>query len=235
MRHILIAVITLCFLMLSNANAHDAWIVKDGKAFAVVYGHGDKLDPYSFEKVKEVKAFDLAGKEIPVELKKHSDKVIIVPAKELSVLTLFFDNGFWLKTTDGWKNISKKEAKGMQLVEPAVHSLKYSKSLTQWTERITKPFGMRLEIVPLKNPLMLKVGSILPIMAYFDGKPIEGASINAGGYHKEDMKTDKNGMAEVKIESAGFQIIAAGIKIPLKDNPNADVLSLSANITFDVK
>jgi hypothetical protein len=57
----------------------------------------------------------------------------------------------------------------------------------------------------------------------------------AGGYHREDLKTDKNGTAEVKIEKSGFQIITAGIKIPLKDNPNADVLSLSANITFEVK
>lgn len=232
MRQVLIALIAMYFLMFSTAFAHDAWIEKKGDEFVVLYGHGDKIDPYDLKKIKEVKAFDTARKEISVEVKAKGDGAVVVPKGNAALITLYFDNGFWSKTPDGWKNKPKKEQP--DAVESS-HSVKYSKALTAWSDKLSKPLGMKMEIVPLKNPLSLKAGDILPIKVFFDGKSMEGASVDIGGYHKEDMKTDKNGMAEVKIQKAGSQIIAAGIKIPLKDNPDADILSISTNITFEVK
>ncbi len=227
--------IIFCLAMLvisMNAFAHDAWIEKKGNNFVVVYGHGVETESYAPNKVKEVKAYDVNGNIVQAVIEKEGYPVIIKPKGNAALITLYFDNGFWSKTPDGWKNKPKKEQP--DAVESS-HSVKYSKALTAWSDKLSKPLGMKMEIVPLKNPLSLKAADILPIKVFFDGKPMEGASVDIGGYHKEDMKTDKNGMAEVKIQKAGSQIIAAGIKIPLKDNPDADILSISTNITFEVK
>lgn len=232
MRQILFAAIMLCFMMFSNAFAHDAWIEEKDGQFIVLYGHGNKTETYDAGKVKEVRAYGTDRSIVQVTVIKEGYPVIIKPKGNAALISLFFDNGFWSKAPDGYKNKPKKEV--TDAIESS-HSMKYSKAILKWSDKFSKPLGMKMEIVPLKNPLSLKAGDSLPLKVFLDGKPAEGASINAGGYHKDDMKTDKNGMAEVKIEDSGFQIIAAGIKIPLKDNPNADVLSLSANITFEVK
>ncbi len=219
-------------LLASFSYAHDAWIEKKDGQFIVLYGHGNKTETYDAAKVKEVRAYGIEGSIVQVTVEKEGYPVIIKPKGKAALISLFFDNGFWSKTPDGWKNKPKKEVP--DAVESS-HSMKYSKAILKWSDKFSKPLGMKMEIVPLKNPLSLKAGDTLPLKVFLDDKPVEGASINAGGYHKDDMKTDKDGMADVKIEKSGFQIIAAGIKIPLKDNPNADVLSLSANITFEVK
>jgi nickel transport protein len=227
--------IVFCILMLviaTNAIAHDAWIEKKDGQFIVLYGHGDKTETYDAAKVKEVKAYGIDGRIVQVAVEKEGYPVIIKPKGKTALISLFFDNGFWSKTPDGYKNKPKKEAP--DAVE-SFHSVKYSKAILRWDDKFAKPLGVKMEIVPMKNPLSLKAGDNLPLKVFLDGKPVEGASVNAGGYHREDLKTDKNGTAEVKIEKSGFQIITAGIKIPLKDNPNADILSLSANITFEVK
>ncbi len=227
-----ILIFTVMFVIATNAFAHDAWIEKKDGQFIVLYGHGDKTETYEAAKVKEIRAYGIDGRTVQVAISKKGYPVIIKPKGKVAFISLFFDNGFWSKTPDGYKNKPKKEVP--DAVESS-HSIKYSKAILKWSDKLAKPLGVKMEIVPIRNPLSLKAGDTLPLKVFLDGKPVEGASVNVGGYHKEDLKTDKNGMAEVKIEKSGFQIITAGIKIPLKDNPNADVLSLSANITFEVK
>jgi len=90
-------------------------------------------------------------------------------------------------------------------------------------------------IVPLKNPLSLKVGDALPIKVFYEGKPIEGVAIYGVGYHKEKIRTDRYGMANVIIEKVGNQKIGAIHKIHLDNNPDADYLVRTTNITFEVK
>jgi len=220
------------FVITVSALAHDVWIEKKGKDFVVLYGHGVNTETYDPDKVKEVKAYSIDGSIVQVKVEKEGYPVIIKPKGKTALIYLFFDNGFWSKTPDGWKNKPKKEVP--DALESS-HSIKYSKAILKWSNKFSKPLGMKMEIVPLKNPLSLKVGDSLPLKVFLDGQPVEGASVNVGEYHKEALKTDKNGIAEIKIEKSGFQIVSANIKIPLKDNPNADILSLSAIITFDVK
>lgn len=224
---------TLMLIISVNAFAHDVWIEKKGNEFIVLYGHGDKHDPYDPAKIKEAMAYDSKGNSIPVEVIRQKDRASLSPKGKAFAVTLFFDNGYWLKTTDGWKNISKKDAKGLQLVEPARHSLKYSKALMQWAERYTRPLGMRLEIVPANNPFLLKKGEHIVFTVFYEGKPLEEASIETGE-HKELAKTDKKGMASIPVES-GINVIVAKHRVPIKDNPDADIISISSTLTFEVR
>ncbi len=232
--------VIFCALMLIvsfNAFAHDVWVEKKDGKFFIVYGHGEKHDPYDPSKIKEVIAYDSNGNPTPVEVIRHKDSASLSTKERVSAFTIFFDNGYWVKTTEAWRNISKieAEAKGMQLVEPARHSLKYAKSLIQWAEIYTKPLGMKLEVVPASNPLLMKKGESLSVTVFYEGRPLEGARIESGyiGHH-EIAKTDKKGVAVIPVKS-GMNVIVAKHSVPIKDNPHVDIISISSTLTFEVK
>ncbi|WP_435546944.1 DUF4198 domain-containing protein [Desulfobacterium sp. N47] len=153
--------------------------------------------------------------------------------------SIFFDGGYGVKTTEGWKRLTKREAKGNFEIIESFRSQKYSKTMLSPSDVSSKPLGLRLEIVPQKNPFAIKVGETLPIKALFEGKPLQGATIKAGCTYERKLKeyqaTDKDGIANIVIEKSGNQIIATSYKTPLKDDPDADTLSLSTNIVFEVK
>ncbi|MEW6001170.1 MAG: DUF4198 domain-containing protein [Nitrospirota bacterium] len=228
--------VLMVFTFLCPVFAHDIWVEKQDGKLIILYGHVDKNKFESIEpaKIKEVKGFDKNGKDMRVKIEQNKDSLSISPAKEVAAIELFFDGGYWVKTTEGYKNISKREAK--EYIE-SMHSIKYGKSLFSWNRKFVEPFGMRFEIIPLKNPFEIKKGKVLPIKVLFEGKPLEGASIKLSGYGKEttELVTNKNGTADIVIEKAGIQIITARHKIPLKDNPDADNLSLGTALTFEVK
>ena len=239
MRHILITAVTLCFMMFSNAFAHDVWMEKRNGDIGILYGHGLKLDPYDPEKIKDAKGFDSKGKAVKVEIVKRKESALISPKGEAATIGMLFDGGYGVKTTEGSKKLTKREAKGNFEIIESTRSYKYSKAMVGPSDVFSKPIGLRLEIVPQKNPFAIKIGETLPIKVLFEGKPLEGAIIKAGCTHERKLKeypaTDKDGIANIVIEKSGNQIIATSYKTPLKDDPDADTLSLSTNIVFEVK
>ena len=227
-------IFTIFFVILiySSGFAHDVWMEKKEGKLIVQWGHADKTEPYDPAKVREVKAFDIWGKEIAVSLAKEKDSVAITPREEVAVVTLVFDSGFWTKTTEGFKNIPKK---GVEGVMESFHSLRFSKEILRWSDKLAKPVGMEFELVPLKNPLSAKFGGILPVKVFYEGKPLEGAKIYGGGKRKDALKTGPDGIANVVIGEVGNHKIGALHKIPLHNNPDADYLVRTTNLTFEVK
>lgn len=211
--------------------AHDTWVGKEGNAFAVMWGHG-KGDPYKPSNVKEAKAYDAAGKEVAVTIKPQKTKAILVPAKAPALVAIFFKSGPWVKTPEGYKNISKREAKN---VITSLKSETHSKNLWKWNNRFSKPLGGKMELVPLKNPVSLKVGDKFPFQVFYNGKPLAGATVRAAGVAKNSLKTDANGKAEIVIKKKGFQVVVANLKTPIPNDPDVDTLSETANLTFEVK
>jgi len=208
---------------------------KDGNFF-VVSGHENKWDSYDPARVREVKAFDNKGRVVAVEVVNQKDVVSIVPKKNVSIITVFFDNKYWVKSTEGWKNITKREAlkQSLQLVESG-ESFKFGKYIAQWSENFTKPLGTKLEVVPMKNPLILKPGDTLSVKVLLDGEPVANASMSVKGSHDETMKTDKDGLANMLIGKSGHNVISATAQVPYTNNPDADQLYLRATLAFEVK
>jgi nickel transport protein len=114
------------------------------------------------------------------------------------------------------------------------YSSQFVKSLFANSDASTKPVGMKLEIIPLKSPYELKAGELLPIKVFFDGRPVEGVTVEINS-DKEAFKTDEDGVASVKISGKGMQCILAKKKIPSRDNPDADYYSYTTAFTFDLK
>lgn len=232
MKMILLIGVVVFLWLVSPSVAHDTWVGQDGSALVVKWGHGDKLDPYKPESVKEAKGFDASGQMVAVTIKPQNGKVALAPAKEPAALTLVFASGPWVKTPEGYKSVSKREAKD---VIESMKGLTYNKNIWQWSDSFAKPLGGKMEIVPLKNPLTLKVGDNLPFLVLYDGKPLAGATVTAEGVEKNYLKTDATGRAEVAVKKSGLNVVKANFRTPTPNDPDADILSETANLVFEVK
>jgi len=227
----------LCLVLVLSlatvAAAHDTWVGKGADGLVVLRGHdGQGGDPYKPEYVKEAKAFDANGKEQAISIKPAENKAILPTAQEPALVAIVYNSGAWVKTPEGWKNVSKREAK--DIIESA-KGIAYSKNLFQWHDSFAKPIGAKMEIVPLKNPLSLKVGDSLPVQVLYDGKPLAKIGLKAEGHGKDEITTDAQGQAAIALKKTGLTIISANLRTPLPNDPDADVLSETANLTFTIK
>src|SRR5207244_1981178 len=75
-----------------------------------------------------------------------------------------------------------------------------------------KPFGHRLEIVPLSDPGKVKPGETLGVRLLFEGKALAGVALFA--LHREGQKvlkqkltTDTEGQARIKLSHSGPWLI----------------------------
>ncbi|SFM72324.1 DUF4198 domain-containing protein [Thermodesulforhabdus norvegica] len=233
MVRMIISSIVIMLLGLAQVSAHDAWFEPNDGKFVILYGHGEELESYDISKIKEVKAHDGQGNGTVLDVKKREDgKAVVAPPDNTVMLTMVFDNGFWVKTEEGWKNVSKRNV-GSYL--ESCHSMKFAKHIIDWSPVLTNAVGLKMEIVPLKNPMSLKTGEVLQVKVLLDGKPVEGVTVATGGGHKSGMTTNNAGIVDVLIEKPGFQFISASYRVPLRNNPDADELLLSSNLTFYVE
>lgn len=115
-----------------------------------------------------------------------------------------------------------------------VTSEKYGKSIIiadKGNDIISRPFGHRIEIIPLKNPSEVKTGDSFPVKVLFEGKPLATyVYATYAGYYSEDepfpfsTKSNEEGVAYVKISQPGIWIIVSNHKV-----------DFSASLTFEIK
>ncbi|WP_424191610.1 DUF4198 domain-containing protein [Ampullimonas aquatilis] len=220
-------------LQITSACAHDAWVEARGDSYVVVYGHADKLESFSADKIKRLTALSNKGINLPVTIKPNSsngDAVQFNIAGKPGLAMVFFDNGYWSKTTEGYKNQPKSEVPD---TISASHSVKYGKTVFEWGAAVTQVQGQQLEIVPL-SVTKPQAGKRLSLKVLWDGKPLSGGKVEYGEYTKEKtIETDINGTAEIPVTS-GRQVISASHKYPLVNDSAADTYSASANLIFVV-
>jgi nickel transport protein len=234
MKKSIVLMVVVILLSAQGVWAHHPWIEKEGDRFEVKWGHPPTAGPYEPGKVKEIKVFDKKGKAVKFERKDAEDKLYIHPEGDVSMVTLFFEGEYIVNTPEGKKKLTKREAQkaGLQVVD-SFYYYQFAKSLFAYSDAVTKPIGMRFEIVPLNNPFTLKDRELLPIKVLFDGKPLEGVTMKMGT--KEVAKTDRDGVANIPFTEQGLQVILANYKIPTTDNPDADYFSYTTVLTFEAK
>lgn len=216
-------------LLPASAWGHEYWIEKKGDGYAVIYGHGDKRLEYDPADVKKIIVMDAEGKPVPFRRQVQGKVLLVRPERQASLIVADLDSGYWSKTIYGWKNLPRRKAS--RVVE-ANRQLHYSKSLVAYGEAATRPVeGMRLDIVPLKNPLEMKAGEALQVRVVFDGRPAPGADIESE--HGKTAETDREGLAKIALKK-GRQLLTASIKVPLKDDPDADFLAVTTTLAFEV-
>jgi nickel transport protein len=219
------------------ALAHDTWIEKRNGELLVLRGHAGEVEAYDPALVKEATARDAKGQVVEVKIVKNRENAALSTKGNPAIVAALYDSGYWLKTTDGWKKATKREGQGKYTIVESLKGKQWCKNFLTATDESLKPVGQRFEVVPGKDPMSARVGDKLPIKVIFDGKPVEGATITTGGGHGQDMKdplkTDKEGMASVAIQKSGVQMVKASYSVPIKDDPDSDVLHVASTITFD--
>lgn len=235
-KKLMLLILVIILLTATFSYAHDFWLEKKDGRYYVVSGHDDKWDVYETDRVKEVKAFTVKGDSAKIDIVRQNNIVYIPSKTDIGAITVFFDNHYWVKTTEGWKNITKREAlkQGLQIVESG-QSFKYAKYIEKWSDSFAKPLAMKMEIIPLKNPFAVKQGEKLPLKVLLDGRPVENAAVFMHAKHDEVAKTDKNGQVDVVVDINKMNIISVTTRLPFKDNPDADQLYLRTSLSFGGK
>lgn len=186
--------------------AHNVWLIAKGDDLELQYGH-ETSEVYNPIKVTEFKGYDKSGAPIPLERDPMPEAFALKKNPQAAMITVVFDNGYWVEgsSSSEWKNVSKETA---QTFPGYHHPIKLHESLYAWGTALTKPIGLKFEIVPLQNPF--KATGTLPVQVLFDGKPLPGAKVEYGihGDKAPSVQTDERGKAFVPITVRGEQFIA---------------------------
>jgi uncharacterized GH25 family protein len=228
---VLVVFSTLMIFQAGIVSGHDFFIEPKGEDFMVVFGHGKEREDYDLNKIRKIKVLDLQGQDIPVHREKKEKGLILKTSGRPSTIMASIDNGYWSKTIYGWKELPKR--KTSRVVE-AIRSLFFSKMIMAWNEglrAVSSEAG--LDIVPLKNPFELKTGESLAAKVFLRGQPLPGAEV-IGSDHNKLGKTDQEGLIKGPLVR-GQNVLTVEYKEPLKDDPDADALILTATLTFEVK
>jgi nickel transport protein len=221
--------------MTSVVYAHSAWIAQRSGKMSVIYGHGASDDAYNTAKVKDAKALSVTGESLEATLE-TAGSYLALNAADLDKVAVFgvtFDNGFWTEKADGeWVNEGKSKHPG---AKSAGHYIKHVVSVVKPLQKTGTPIGHALEILPLADPLALKVGDELKVRVLLKGKPLADAEI-IGEYTTDpdvkSAKTDANGEATIKVRNFGLNVLVTDYTEKLSGNPDADQIGHNASLSF---
>jgi uncharacterized GH25 family protein len=101
--------------------------------------------------------------------------------------------------------------------------------------------GYPVEIVPVTNPYLLKSGNTFEFQCLKDGKPLVNQFVMTGREDADgkliigkNVRTDKNGMAKIKLDGAGKWYVRF-INMTRLNDPNLNYESKWATLTFEIK
>lgn len=235
---ILFVGVLLNVFLLGSAAAHYLWVVKDGEAYIVARGvPPERLDPYNPMSVKSFIAVDAEGMRVPeakLERIDMSEQVRFMTSEDVAVVGVSCDWGYRVKTTDGKKLLSRSRAEqaGLSVIE-AFFSSQNAKVLFQHAGCVTKPMGMKFELVPLEDLSTVSSDRVLRIQALFDGKPLPETRIFAPKGKK--ILTDEQGIVQIKLDQQGRQVLRARHKVPVVGDPDKDYHLFTTFLVFDTQ
>jgi nickel transport protein len=200
------------------ASAHDIWITLAGPADArraiVNYGHPYDRPPTVADKIIDIFAITKTGQESLIQdlTITREGQWFVVETKPFhdeghTLIAVRYDNGYWIKTADGYRNATNREVPNAL---DGLWSVKFGKALTGPDAPWDKVLAHELEIVPLSDPLTVKPGEKLRLRVLFRGKPLSDGKIERGDgltvVPEADIPrftTDTDGVAEVPIVKSG--------------------------------
>jgi uncharacterized GH25 family protein len=106
-----------------------------------------------------------------------------------------------------------------------------------------QPVGDPLEIIPLRHGRHLTQGEILPVKVIYDGKALASVDVRAtyAGFSDQpntfalSTKTDKDGMAFIKLLEKGNWLVNVMYEVPYPDKEECDNYRYNYSFTFLVQ
>jgi uncharacterized GH25 family protein len=217
------------------AQAHGIWFAQRSSQLALIYGVGaEDLDSVKrLPKVKTVAAYDDQGKDVPTQLAPNGPLLVVSTENQPAIVAAILDNGLWSKTPDGkWHNKGKDEVPGATRSE---HTVKYAVHLRRLN--VVPPVlpAHKLQIVPLVKQLPDQMGQALTVRVLYEGKPVQGASVQADYVTDPDsapLKTGPDGTATIKVRNQGLNVVAATLATPPADPAKTNQDEHLATLSF---
>jgi len=216
------------------AQAHGIWFAQRSNQLALIYGVGaDDLDAVKrLPKVKTVAAYDENGKEVPTQLAPNGPLLVVNIDNQPAIVAAILDNGPWSKTPDGkWHNKGKDEVPDATISE---HTVKYTVHLRRLNVAPPVLPAHKLQIVPLVKQLPEQMGQALTVRVLYEGKPVQGASVQPDYVtdpDSEPVKTGADGTATIKVRNQGLNVVVATFAAPpanpAKSNRDEHLATLS--------
>lgn len=145
---------------------------------------------------------------------------------------------------DGLEDIISARAKNGTSNNPAKeHVMCYAKLLVEAgnvrDETFKKNVGFPIEIMPDRDPCLLKKGDVLHLRILFQGKPLFGAKVRIWNYYDhltttQNIYTQQDGTIEMTISGSGSWLINVVKMIPLK-SADAEWQCYRGSLTFSIK
>lgn len=100
----------------------------------------------------------------------------------------------------------------------------------------TRPLGLTLEIVPLRNPYSLGADHILPVRVLYAGRPLPGALVKLTNLEFDDkplrtVRSDAAGRASFEVPQVGSWLVNVIWTQPVT-SPEADYRTVFSSLTF---
>lgn len=103
---------------------------------------------------------------------------------------------------------------------------------------VTKPVGLRCEIVPVSNPVLLTPGSELAVVVLFEGKPLANALVDArtaaDQHVKLQTRTNERGEAKFVLPVAGLWVVDTVEMVDAPKDSGAEWESIWASLAFEL-
>lgn len=198
---VLIAALVAVFIAwASSAEAHDLWLVSGEGRIEVRLGHPGDVSLPEKPRLFDLAALGAGGKPVTLlDQLSAADNVLSAPApKGASVVAARYDSGFWVKTTQGYRNTHRRNLPDNL---KSLWSQKFAKLLISG-EGATQAVGHRLELVPLADPFRLKSGEPLKVRVSYGGKPLAGAEVEVS-----DAKTKTDTPRKVTADASGVATV----------------------------
>lgn len=197
------------------AAAHEMWLAAQSGRVELLYGHPGDLSQPDKGRLYELNALS-GGKTAPLrdQAAVANGRLSAPLPKEASVVGARLDNGFWVKTAQGYRNTHRVNIPDNL---SSVRSEKFAKLLLS-DDGATKPLGHRFELVPQADPFRLKPGEPLKVRVEYEGKPQAGAKVEVSDGKTEPetprvVAADDRGIVSVEL-LPGTTVLLAEYKGP---------------------
>ena len=255
---VIACLMVLVGLVSTPAYAHYFWLTVNnynpspGQEIVINIGWGHKFPRDDQPRAKMVRKMNLflvnpQGKKIPLSVKPKGERGVEPIRVKLksrgTYLAVLAVRTFVTKTIEGYFYKPKNELKNVLKsfwYEPVAKAIINVGAPGGSTYK--KRLGYQFEIVPLENPAYVKEGGMFPVSITLNGKParVWVYSTYAGFSNLRNtfawtIRSDKKGIANVKILKKGLWLVKTETSLPYKDPSKADTYKFISTLTFEIK
>ncbi|KFL47807.1 hypothetical protein IL54_3234 [Sphingobium sp. ba1] len=217
-------------------SAHGIWFAQRATQIALIYGVGaDDLDAVKrLPLIKTVTGYDADWAPVTTSLRTAGPIPVVDSEEPIAAVAAIMDYGLWSKTPDGkWHNKGRDEVPTASLAE---HNWKYAVHLTKVPTSPVPLFeGHKLQIVPVDPAIPQKMGEPMKVRAYYEGKPIAGATIMSDYVNDPDevaVKTGADGTATITLRNQGLNVLMGIYVGPADDKAKVDHVEYRSSLSF---